>query len=772
MAKDTNRVLDETIGAFKQLREQVKAYKDELATLSVGTDEWNKKARELANAQKQVDAINKAAKGTLVEYGKAQQNSINALKERIKLLNQERNAMDMNSKEYKEATKELNDLNSKLREAKTSSGDWSANVGNYAQAIKSSFADLGSAANGLSGHIGVLNGQFLKLAASPAGAAVAALVGTIKFLSSGIKSSEENTNKWNEAMVPLKTIIVMIQREAQNAASKFIDWVKSLRESDTAAKIVKTTLEVLITMFEQTKNRINNLIEGLKMVGSGFRTAFEKAKDWVGGVENKFPNLTSKVKEFGDAIKTKIRDKIEELIGLNDRVANSWIGKILGLQTSTQIKEAGERAEEVVENITEEFKETEREVTKVTKASNALAGTLRGLNLRAAELRGDIASLSADYAEALEDSDYERAMDLLDQKTEKELELAEVQKNIAAAQLNVIKQTNALAGSSTEALNEENAALVSLKEAEASEDAVRKEAARTRTKLQKQIDSANEKEKADALRESIAALTQELNKYTQAYQTYVADMTIPERPEGSDITRDSLNAYYDQLNANAAAEYNAYADMQDAKIAKLQEFIDIEKEKGNEVLAQETELAKLREEQASGYPQQYKKMIVAVMKSDKDRAKQLTALQRSEIQGYANLFDSVSGLFEQNTFAYKATATAKALINTYLAATSALAETPGGAIAKGVAMAATLAAGMAQVMAIWKTNPKGETSVPTTSSNAVAEPVVVESQPFTYSRNVQTFEEEDRLNQPIFVSVTDINNVQNRVQVVEQESSF
>ena len=65
-----------------------------------------------------------------------------------------------------------------------------------------------------------------------------------------------------------------------------------------------------------------------------------------------------------------------------------------------------------------------------------------------------------------------------------------------------------------------------------------------------------------------------------------------------------------------------------------------------------------------------------------------------EKKGYADLMDSVSGLFEENTVAYKATATAKALINTYLAATSALAETPGGAIAKGVAMAATLAAGL------------------------------------------------------------------------------
>ena len=182
----------------------------------------------------------------------------------------------------------------------------------------------------------------------------------------------------------------------------------------------------------------------------------------------------------------------------------------------------------------------------------------------------------------------------------------------------------------------------------------------------------------------------------------------------------------------------------------------------------------MREEETLGYAAQYKKMNDTITKSNKDRAKMQLALQKSELKGYADLMDSVSSLFEENTVAYKATATAKALINTYLAATSALAETPGGAIAKGVAMAATLAAGLAQVISIWKVNPAGETSVPSssTSTPAIAEPSVEQSNPYSYTRSVQTFEEEDALNQPMFVSVVDINNVQNRVRVTEQESTF
>lgn len=777
MAKDTNRIIDETVGAFKRLREEIKAYKDELASTKVGTEEWNKAAEKLRNAQKQVDAINKAAKGTLVDYNNAQQNSINYLKERIKLLNQERNAMDMDSKEYKNATAELKQLNDKLREAGTSAGDWKANVGNYANSIKDAFTDLGSAATGLSGSIGGLNAGMLKLASNPVGAVIAAVAAGATLLANGIKSSEENTNKWNEAMIPLKTVIVMVQNEIQKLAGKFADWVISLRQNETAIKIVQTALKVLVTIFEDTKVRIQNLIEALDTIRDGFKNAFDKAKDWVNGVAERFPNLTAKVKELGETMKEKIHNGIMKIIGLNDKVASSWFGKLLGLKTSEQIKEIGEAAEETTEKIIDNFDKTEEAVTKTVKASNKLAATLRGLGHQATALRGEIEELAADYAEALEEKDYERAQDILNQKKEKEIELAKVQMAMANANLEVIQRQNALTQSGTKDLNAEAQAMDAVKEASFGIARAKREASTQQKALNKQIDADKKQKQAEALKKAVEELNIELNKYTQQYKTAIS-IEAPDRPEGRDLTEGTANSYYDQVKENAQIEYDAYATMIDMKIAKLEEWLEAQRAAGVEEdkLAQQVvELEKLKAEQAAGYPEQYKKMIDTQNKADKSRAKTLEALQRSELQGYANLFDSVSGLFEKNTVAYKATATAKALINTYLAATGALADTPGGPIARGVAMAATLAAGIAQVISIWKTNPKGESGVPSaavSSAPTVAEPVMVESEPYVYTRTAQTFEEEDQLNQPLWVSVTDINSVQNKVKVVEDESSW
>ena len=49
----------------------------------------------------------------------------------------------------------------------------------------------------------------------------------------------------------------------------------------------------------------------------------------------------------------------------------------------------------------------------------------------------------------------------------------------------------------------------------------------------------------------------------------------------------------------------------------------------------------------------------------------------------------------------------------------------------------------------------------------------IDSTPYSYTRQVQTAEEEDAIyNKQYFVSVTDINNVQNQVKVTQEESSF
>ena len=54
----------------------------------------------------------------------------------------------------------------------------------------------------------------------------------------------------------------------------------------------------------------------------------------------------------------------------------------------------------------------------------------------------------------------------------------------------------------------------------------------------------------------------------------------------------------------------------------------------------------------------------------------------------------------------------------------------------------------------------------------VAAPAQIDTTAYTYTRQLQTQEEEDALNKPIWVSVSDIERALNRVKVREEESTF
>lgn len=127
----------------------------------------------------------------------------------------------------------------------------------------------------------------------------------------------------------------------------------------------------------------------------------------------------------------------------------------------------------------------------------------------------------------------------------------------------------------------------------------------------------------------------------------------------------------------------------------------------------------------------------------------------------ASFSDTFQSLGLEDSVAFKGFATAQALISAILAANRVLAEEPGGAIIKGIAAAATLAAGLANVYAIWAVNPDGSNAGnanPQMNVGTSATPVIGNSTPINYTRNITSAAEMDEMNAPIFVKVTDIED--------------
>lgn len=127
---------------------------------------------------------------------------------------------------------------------------------------------------------------------------------------------------------------------------------------------------------------------------------------------------------------------------------------------------------------------------------------------------------------------------------------------------------------------------------------------------------------------------------------------------------------------------------------------------------------------------------------------------------------------------------AEATINTISGAIAAFMKCqelgqPWGAILGAVQAAAVTAAGVAQIMKIKQTNPYSDTSSSLSGGemmSATVSPSVSEYMP-DYSTNLTGRSDTDYLNEvfgktKLYVSVTEINDVQNRVKVTEQESQF
>lgn len=133
-------------------------------------------------------------------------------------------------------------------------------------------------------------------------------------------------------------------------------------------------------------------------------------------------------------------------------------------------------------------------------------------------------------------------------------------------------------------------------------------------------------------------------------------------------------------------------------------------------------------------------------------------------QSIGKIFGSVANMMNKNSeeglAAYKAFATASAIIDTLASATAAYKSLAGIPIAGpalgAAAAAAAVAAGMANVMQIQKTT-LGSTATVDNSygSSSVNAPDINAWEP-QYTRNLQTDSETEKLNQPIYVTVTDI----------------
>ena len=149
-------------------------------------------------------------------------------------------------------------------------------------------------------------------------------------------------------------------------------------------------------------------------------------------------------------------------------------------------------------------------------------------------------------------------------------------------------------------------------------------------------------------------------------------------------------------------------------------------------------------------------------------------------QSVGKIFGNVANMMNKNSeeglAAYKAFATAGAIIDTLASAVAAYKSLAGiplaGPALGAAAAAAAVTAGMVNVMQIQKTTLGSTASVENPyGSSSVNAPDINAWEP-QYTRNLQTDSETDKMNQPIYVTVTDIQKGLNKQAKVVDSAKF
>ena len=235
--------IDAARDAEKNLKKQLKdgeisrqQYNEEMAASKIAIADYNDAIR----------IINKTVQNQ-IKQEKEQEGSLKALRAELSNLTAEYDALseaERKSASGEELKNKINEVTDALKDGEEETQRYYRNVGNYEEAIKSAVSsnipfigtliqtqdEMGSVkAGAVAAGAAVKNFSktLLALLANPIVAILTAISVVVMAVAEGIKSSEENTSRWNAVLAPLKMALDAVGKVLQIVASGILSVVEA-----------------------------------------------------------------------------------------------------------------------------------------------------------------------------------------------------------------------------------------------------------------------------------------------------------------------------------------------------------------------------------------------------------------------------------------------------------------------------------------------------------------------------------------------------------------
>ena len=506
----------------------------------------------------------------------------------------------------------------------------------------------------------------------------------------------------------------LAQAEAAVAQAKAEGAAKTKEMSSQIAGLTKST-DAYTEKLKKEKEQLNDL---LKTIDENSKTELQKLEEKYKkekALLEKYGKDTTELTKQYEAERTKIiltewKQSLEASKNLLKEAADND-EEVLFLNTLFAEREV-EAAEKLV-NDTQELNEKYKETAKLTeediKKSWRTVGDVFGMTINSYDQALIMLNvLKKRYEKAVQEQSDFGKKDFMAQNNKDE-----IAKEAELVELKVSLMNN-------ETLSEEEKAnLIKAKEQELWDF--------------KQQNLLNELSLIDLTNEEKLAL---LNEY------YSREKEM--RDKAAEDAKEAYEQKYDAINRNI-----------DANVGLLDSIGAL-----SDAIAQNIERTKDDEKTTAKAAEKKKKQLIALQKAQ--LAVSLMAIAGETASGIMSLWKAYAG---------------KTVANNTLVAPPAIAAANAidlaSTIAQTVGMATMGAANMAAAVGGYVSNVKsikgGEEGG---GAAAVAAPAQIDTTAYTYTRQLQTEEEEEALNRPIWVSVSDIERGLNSVKVREEESTF
>lgn len=781
MAKTIEEILGKSINSTKELRAAIKELQDQLVSASAGTQEWTDTADKLTAAQAKLNEVMSAGKSGI----DAAEDSIVGMEKKYKeLYNTYKLLTDeqRNSPFGREMAEQLEGLSNKLNETKKGVGNFKDNIGRYAQDAVAAFSSMGVSIGGLATPLGLANGGFKALNATIAAnpifwliTGIKLIIGLFNKLKDAVMNNEESQMAWNEAMAAFQPITDAVANSFDKLGQvvvKVVGWIadafRKAREvkaiitdflgiTKGEAEIVKEQNELYKELAKRT-NELTKAKREQQVLNANQQAEVKTLLDQAAATSNAVERL--KLLNEAKRIQQEITDRniaiAEEeydiLLEKSKLTAND-------AATNDKLAEAEAAVSRARAEGAEKTKEMTSQITSLTTQTNKYTDALKKEKEEVENLLKTIEENSKTELQKLEDK-YKREYNLLKKHGKDTTELtrqylaekARLEKEADEQQQTDIKNT--LTGQIASSNTAKETSVLLQKLAVIENEVLAEE---TKVAKLKELDDELQQYKMDNLLWEIEniELTNE-EKLAKWQEYYAARQQQIDDEKQAELDAKKAQAELDALkfdnNINLIDSNIAVLDSIGAITDAISQNIERTMEDGDE-----TEESVKKKKKALKTLQDIQ-LAVTIAAIAADTAAGIMGIWR----GYAieKIGNAETALAAGPAFEVVRNAlNAKSLVSAILQTT-----------AMGVMGAAQIASAVSGTISNKRSIDGGDSGG--SAAGTMATPAVIDTTPYSYTRQVQTTEEEDALNRPIWVSVTDIESGLNHAQVVTNESSW